>query len=155
MGTSLGITALYQAAAITLNQHGKLITLEGDETMSSLAKRNSQLLGLDNVLSIVTDRFQDTLNSVLNEHGPVDYVFVDADKDEKTVLEYFEEIYPFLSSRAVLVFDDIYWSNGMEKAWKAIESGERVQTSVDLRALGVCIVDRGLNRKERFRIPVG
>jgi len=92
---------------------------------------------------------------VLNQHGPIDYVFVDADKDEQEVLQYFEKIYPFLSSRAVLVFDDIYWSRGMERAWKTIERDARVKVSVDLLALGVCIIDRDLDRKETFRIPIG
>lgn len=154
MGTSLGISASYQAAALTLNRHGKLITLEGDETMASLAERHFRSLGLDRVM-VVTGQFQNTLDGVLNEHGPIDYVFVDADKDEKTVLQYFERIYPFLSPRAVLVFDDIHWSSSMEDAWKKIERDERVKVSIDLTALGVCIVDRDLNGKECFKVPVG
>ena len=105
--TSLGITASYQAAALTLNQLGRLITLEGDKTMASLACKHFQLLGLSNT-SVVVGRFQNTLNRVLNEYGPIDYVFVDADKDGKTVLQYFDQIYPFLSRRAVIFFDDIY-----------------------------------------------
>ena len=39
MGTSLGISASYQGAALKLNRHGRLITLEGDQTMASLAKK--------------------------------------------------------------------------------------------------------------------
>jgi predicted O-methyltransferase YrrM len=154
MGTSLGISASYQGAALKLNRQGRLITLEGDETMASLAKKHFQSLDLDTV-TVVTGQFQNILDGVLNEHGSIDYVFVDADKDEKAVLGYFAQIYPFLSPRAVLVFDDIHWSRSMETAWKTINTDERVKISIDLTALGVCIIDRDLNWKECFKVPIG
>ena len=133
---------------------GRIITLEGDETVALLAESHFHSLGLDNV-NVVVGHFQDTLDDVLNLHGPINYVFVDADKNEQEVLQYFEKIYPLLSNRAVLIFDDIYWSSGMERAWKAIKRDPRVKVSVDLLALGVCIIDRDSDRKETFRIPIG
>jgi predicted O-methyltransferase YrrM len=41
LGTSLGITAAYEAAALTLNGVGRLVALEGAETIASLATRIS------------------------------------------------------------------------------------------------------------------
>src|SRR5688572_26936117 len=40
MGTSLGITAAYQAAALSLNGAGRLVTLEGADTIAALAREN-------------------------------------------------------------------------------------------------------------------
>ena len=40
LGTCLGVSACYQAAALKLNQRGKIITLEGAESLASLAKQN-------------------------------------------------------------------------------------------------------------------
>lgn len=153
LGTCLGISASFQAAALKLNQAGKIVTLEGAELLASLAQRNFQSLGLDNV-SIVIGRFQDTLDGVLNEHAPLDYAFIDGHHDEKATMTYFEQIFPFLSDKAIIVFDDISWSEGMKRVWKGIEMDERVKISVDLRHVGICIIDRGIEGKQSFKIPM-
>jgi len=153
LGTCLGISASYQAAALKLNQAGKIVTLEGSESLSSLAKQHFQTLGLDNV-TVVVGRFQDTLSRTLHEHGNIDYALVDGHHDEEATLAYFEEILPALSEKAVLVFDDIAWSEGMKKAWNAIESDNRVRVSVDLSTLGLCIIDSTIKRKQCFQIHV-
>jgi hypothetical protein len=49
LGTSLGISTAYQAAALELNEHGEIFTCEGDESLASLAKENFERLGLENV----------------------------------------------------------------------------------------------------------
>lgn len=153
MGTCLGISASFQAAALKLNQGGEIVTLEGAESLASRAQRNFQSLGLDNV-SIVIGRFQDTLDKVLYEHKPIEYAFIDGHHDEKATIAYFEQIAPFLSDRATLVFDDISWSEGMRRAWETIEADERVRISVNLRQVGICIIDSGVEEKQSFKIPM-
>lgn len=153
LGTSLGISAAYQASALKLNKKGNLITLEGAESVAFLAKQHFQLLGLNNV-SVVVGRFQDTLDTVLNEHGPLDYVFIDGHHEEKATRDYFERILPFLSQKAVLVFDDISWSDGMKRAWKFIEKNEKIRVSVNLRQIGICILDDNIERKYSYNIPL-
>ena len=59
LGTALGISACYQAAALKLNQAGNLTTLEGADSLALIAKQHFQALGLDNV-RVVIGRFQDT-----------------------------------------------------------------------------------------------
>jgi predicted O-methyltransferase YrrM len=139
LGTSLGITAAYQAAALTLNQRGRLVTLEGAAPIAALAGDNLRSLGLTNV-SVVVGRFQDTLEGVLRQDGPIDFAFVDGHHDEHATVRYFEQIRPALSTRAVLVFDDIGWSDGMRRAWKAITEHSDVSLAVDLSAMGVCVI---------------
>jgi hypothetical protein len=39
--------------------------------------------------------------------------------EEKAVTGYFEQRYSFLSPKAILIFDDIPWSSGMENAGRA------------------------------------
>jgi predicted O-methyltransferase YrrM len=85
MGTAVGISAAYQAAALRLNGHGTLVTLEGATTLADIAKKNFQQLGLDTV-EVVVGRFQDTLPDVLTKRQPVSYVFVDGHHDEQATL---------------------------------------------------------------------
>ena len=68
----LGILGAYQASAQKLNKNGSLTTLEGAQSLASLAEANLQQLGLDNT-HVVSGRFQDNLDKVLTENKPIDY----------------------------------------------------------------------------------
>ena len=153
MGTCLGISTCYQAAALKLNQFGKIVTMEGAASLAELAKQHFQELGLDNV-SLLLGRFQDTLGEVLNVQESIDYAFIDGHHDEEATLAYFERLYPFLSKRALLIFDDISWSRGMKRAWKAIERDKRVKISVDLLVVGIGIIDAEIETKQSIKIPI-
>lgn len=153
LGTCLGISTLYQATALKLNQWGKIITLEGAESLALLAKEHFKMFVFDNV-TVVIGRFQDTLDEVLQDNNPINFVFIDGHHDEKATLAYFEKISPFLSKRAILIFDDINWSSGMKKAWRVIEKDGRVKISVDLYNVGICIVDSKMEKKKSFKVPL-
>ena len=140
LGTCLGISALYQAVALSLNKAGKIVTIEGAKTLAQYAEQNIETIGLENV-RVVADRFQDVLDKVLNESRPVDFAFIDGHHDENARMRYFDQLIPFLANQGVvLVFDDISWSPGMKKAWKKIKVDERVKTSVELRKVGIYLM---------------
>ena len=142
LGTCLGISALYQAVALSLNKAGKIVTIEGAKTLAKYAEQNIETIGLENV-RVVAGRFQDVLDEVLNESKLVDFAFIDGHHDEKATMRYFDQIIPFLANQGVvLVFDDISWSPGMKKAWKKIKVDERVKISVDLRKVGICLMKK-------------
>jgi hypothetical protein len=153
LGTCLGISAAFQATALKLNQSGQLITLEGSEMLASLAKEGFQLLNLDNV-QVVVGRFQDTLNQVLHQNTPIDYAFIDGHHDEKATWAYYEQILPFLAAKSVLVFDDISWSTGMQRAWQKIETDPRVKFSLDLSQVGVCIISDQISTKQSYKLTL-
>jgi predicted O-methyltransferase YrrM len=153
MGTAVGISAAYQTAALRLNGHGALVTLEGATSLAEIARNNFQQLGLDTV-EVVVGRFHDTLPVVLTNRRPVDYVFVDGHHDDQTTLAYFEHILPFLAETALLVFDDIAWSEGMKRAWATIARDKRVGVAVDLGAVGLCVIDNAIAGPRYFSIPL-
>ncbi|MBW8049180.1 MAG: class I SAM-dependent methyltransferase [Cytophagales bacterium] len=149
LGTGLGISAAYQAVALKLNQNvgridnptnlqGKLYTLEGSPSLTSIARKNFEKLGLDNI-TIKVGRFQDTLPDVLNELKKIDYVLIDGHHEEHATIGYLVQIYPYLAKNSILVFDDIFWSKGMRNAWKKIISDTRVNAYVDMYDVGICI----------------
>jgi predicted O-methyltransferase YrrM len=86
LGTCLGISTSYLAAALKLNLAGSVVTLEGAETKARLAAQNFRELGLSNVCTIV-GRFQDTLDDVLE---PIKFAFIDGHHEESATLAYFE-----------------------------------------------------------------
>lgn len=135
LGTSVGISACYQAAALKMNGTGNLITLEGAGSVASVAAQNFACLGLDNV-EVIRGRFQDTLPEVLHSHPAVDYAFIDGHHDEAATIKYFNAFLPSLAGSAVMVFNDIQWSAGMNRAWNAIQRHGSVRVSVDLGSIG-------------------
>ncbi len=153
MGTAVGLSAAYQATALTLNGHGCLVSLEGAASLADIAMNNFQHLGLDSV-EIVVGNFQDTLVDVLTARQPVDFVFVDGHHDEHATLAYFEQILPFLAETALLVFDDITWSEGMARAWNSIASDSRVRIAVDFGQVGLCSIDNSMKTSRYYSIPL-
>ena len=136
LGTSVGISACYQATALKLNRAGRLVTLEGADSVASIATQNFGSLGLDNV-EVVRGRFQDTLSRVLSANSPLDYAFIDGHHDEAATVKYFTALLPALAGASTVVFDDIRWSPGMKRAWDVIKSHPKARLSVDLRSMGI------------------
>ena len=140
LGTSLGISSAYQGAALELNGKGRLITMEGAAALAGMARRNFKQTGI-NRIDVVAGRFQDTLETTLAKAETVDFAFIDGHHDEAATQQYFKQIFPYLTPNAVVVFDDISWSEGMRNAWSDIIRSYRVRTAVDLAKWGICLLD--------------
>lgn len=138
-GTCVGISTMYQSAALTLNAGGTIVTMEGAQSLAAVAQKNFKDAGFDNIVSIV-GRFTDRLDDVLEKHQPFDFVFVDGHHEGTATVAYFEKLLPSVSRNAVIIFDDIHWSAGMKEAWKQIVNHRRVKHSADLYQLGIVIV---------------
>jgi predicted O-methyltransferase YrrM len=138
LGTCIGISAAYQATAQKLNGKGRLVTLEGSQAIASLAEKNLDSLRLDNA-AVVCGKFSDSLPCVLKGHPAPDYVFIDGHHDEKATIGYYEQLLPALSPGAILIFDDISWSEGMKRAWKKISRDKNTVCSINLRMIGICL----------------
>lgn len=151
LGTCLGISAAYQAAAHKINDKGSITTMEGAASLASLSEKNLLKLGLNNAI-VVCGRFQDNLDRLLNEKRPINYAFIDGHHDEVAAISYFESFVPNLSNKAIIVFDDISWSNGMRRAWKKIIENENIKFSVDLSLMRICLLDGDLERRLGFKI---
>lgn len=153
MGTAVGISAAYQTSALELNESGRLVSLDGAPAVAEIARKNLQTLGLTRA-EVVVGNFRDTLAEVLRKERPVDYVFVDGHHDEQATLDYFELLLPSLATTALLVFDDISWSEGMKRAWGSISKDPRVAVAIDLGAVGLCVLDPSTPGSRYFRIPL-
>lgn len=153
LGSCVGISASYQAIALSINGKGNLITLEGCPEIAQIAKETLESLNIQNT-SVITGPFHKTLKGVLESSKPIDFFFNDGHHDHDAVIKYFNEALPNLSNEAVIVFDDISWSPGMRKAWTEIENNKRVAASIDLQAIGIALVGNNFDEKEKFRIPL-
>ena len=138
LGTNLGVSALHIAAALDINRkEGSLTTIEGDPTLSEIARENLARLGHKNRATVLTGRFDDVLPTCLEEHGPFDLVFIDGHHAEAATLRYFEAIKPHLAPGACVAFDDIEPFRPVRRAWKRIITSEPNSGTVDLLGIGL------------------
>ena len=138
LGTNLGVSALHIVAALDLNGgEGSLTTIEGDPTLSEIARENLAKLTRTSRATVQTGRFDDVLPTCLEEHGPYDLVFIDGHHEEAATLRYFEMIKPHLAPGACVAFDDIEPFRPVRKAWKRIIADEPNSGAVDLLGIGL------------------
>lgn len=133
MGTSLGISTLYQHKACP---EAEMITMEGSPGTSLVAGVNFKILKADSIKRVVGD-FAITLPDLLKSLSSVDYVFFDGNHRKEATIEYFHQFLPLVSEGCVFVFDDIRWSAGMYNAWKEIIKEPKATVTVDLFSIGL------------------
>lgn len=152
LGTAYGISAAFQAAAQAAGDGGRFTTIEGDPAQAAIARANLGELGLE--VDVVEGRFQDVLADVAGRLAPLDYVFVDGHHERDATIGYFEALLPALADGAVVVFDDVSWSDGMRDAWRILGEHDRVAAALDLVAFGVCVVRDAPVEREAYRLLV-
>jgi hypothetical protein len=55
---------------------------------------------------------------------------------------------PKLTENSIVVFDDIYWSDGMVLAWNEIKKHPKVTATIDLFQIGIVFFNKNLTKKE-------
>jgi len=148
LGTCLGVSGGYQLGALKLNGMGNFTTIEGAEALSKKAHEHLAQLDYPHFKTHV-GKFTDVLPTVLAKDHPIDFAFIDGHHDKDATMEYFEMIYPFLANKAVLVFDDVNWSPGMQAVWKDLGEDHRMKASFDLYKWGVCLIDKTKTSNEK------
>jgi predicted O-methyltransferase YrrM len=134
LGTSLGLTTAYLAAADSRHQ---VITFEGCPNTAAVARETFEKLHLRNV-QLVTGNLDQTLPATLAELAkPIDFVFFDGNHRYEPTLRYFEQCLAKAHENSVFVLDDIHWSAEMEQAWATIKAHPAVTVTVDLFYVGL------------------
>ncbi len=145
LGTCLGITTLYlQQGAPT----AKIYTLEGCPQTAGVASESFTATNAESV-NLITGNFDDTLPPVINTLSELDFVFIDGNHQKEATLKYFNWCLPKVNENTVLIFDDIYWSEGMKEAWNQIKANPQVTVTIDLFWIGLVYFKPG-QAKEDF-----
>ena len=148
MGTSLGITTSYLAAAYPL---GKVVTMEGAPNVAKHARANFAHLGIENVELIEGD-FDMSLPVYLDSITNIGFAYVDGNHKYEPTMRYFNCLKAKSNEASVLVFDDIHWSAEMEKAWTEIKNDKSVTLTIDLFFIGLVFFRKAQKEKENFII---
>jgi len=88
VGTSQGYSAIWMGLALE-ETGGRLTTIEIDTGRHSVARKNVQDAGLAGRITLIRG---DAHREIAGFRGPVDFVFLDADKGGQ--MDYFKKLYP-------------------------------------------------------------
>lgn len=101
IGTSNGYSGIWQALALK-STGGKLMTFEIDEGRAAMARQNFQRAGVDDIVTLVMG---DAHEKVADVVGPVDMVFIDADKEG--YVDYLNKLLPKVRPGGLIVAHNI------------------------------------------------
>lgn len=145
LGTSLGISTIYMADAAP---HAEIHTIEGNPHIRNLAIQNFKESGFVNIISH-EGNFDDILPTILKEKK-IDLWFIDGNHTYEATMRYFKLAMHSKEDDICIVFDDIYWSEGMQKAWTEISANPDVTLSLDLFHLGIVFKKSALTKEHYY-----
>ena len=137
MGTCVGMSASYIAAALELNGRGRLVTIEGASSVAAIARDTFERLGYTDRVEVVEGPFHRSLAPTVDAWAPLDFAFIDGHHDGQATFEYYKFIQACSSLSALLVFDDIQWSASMRETWSMIVAADPLAVTVDLGDVGI------------------
>ena len=147
LGTCLGLTTSYLAKAAP---KAKVISIEGCPETAAVATENLRKLNITNV-ELKVGNFDHLLPEVINTENELDFVFIDGNHRKDATLNYFEWCLPKLSNKSIVIFDDIYWSKGMQEAWNIVKEHPKVTVTIDLFWIGLVFIKPD-QVKEHFKV---
>ena len=143
LGTSLGISTLYLSLP---NKNTHVISLEGCSETAHVAENYLRKANATNA-EVFIGSFESVLSQALKKATPLDMVFFDGHHKYDPTLTYFRQCKEQINEDTMFIFDDIHWSKGMKKAWKAIKRDHDVTLTLDFFQVGVVFFKKGLSKQ--------
>ena len=135
LGSSAGVSGCYLASAPSC---AKFITIEGSSDLATLAEHNIRQVNTQ--IRVINARFDEVLGNVLDDlTNRIDLVYIDGPKEQAETLHLFRMIIPKLNNESIVIFDDINWSEDMQRLWQTVCQWEGLAYAIDVGRFGVCL----------------
>jgi predicted O-methyltransferase YrrM len=144
LGTSLGLSSMYMHKAAP---KAKLTTVEGCSGTHSFARSLLKETGV----YLVNDSFENFLDKNINDEK-FDLIYIDGNHTYEATIHYFKTLLDHVHNDSVMIFDDIYWSLGMTKAWNEVKAHSSVTVTIDLFKFGIVFFRKENKEKEHFSL---
>lgn len=139
LGTSTGYSGVWFCLALR-QTNGKLTTFEIDAGRAAEARRNFQKAGVADLVTLVEGDAHEKLKEV---KGPVDLVFLDADKTG--YLDYLKKLLPMVRPGGLIVAHNMTEHHADPQYVKAITTNPELETvflNMDASGIGVTLKKR-------------
>lgn len=129
-GTAFGVSGMYFLAGINANNEGRLLTFEPNDVWAKLAEKN--LSQISDRFELTIGTFEENIDNVLPQDQSIDLAFIDAIHTKEFVVPQLDIVVARSSNKAIIVLDDINFSDNMRECWKAVSNDNRFAASVAL-----------------------
>jgi predicted O-methyltransferase YrrM len=134
-GTAFGVSGMYWLAGLEANRHGRLYTFEPNEVWAEIAVKN--LARVSDRFTATKGTFEDKVGVLAADNARIDIAFIDAIHTSAFVLPQMELVLKHAAPRALLVFDDIHFSDDMAACWRRIAEDPRFCAAFEIHHVGV------------------
>ncbi len=124
LGTSTGYSAIWMGLALQ-KTGGKLMTYEIDEERAATARANFERAGMAEIITLVLGDAHEKVKSL---EGPIDIVFLDADKEG--YVDYLEKLLPLVRPGGLIIAHNITPRMADPKYMEAITTVPNLETIV-------------------------
>jgi predicted O-methyltransferase YrrM len=132
IGTSTGYSGLWLCLALQ-RTGGKLITFEIDPGRAAAARRNFQQAGVDGIVTVVEG---DAHHKIATLKGPIDVVFLDADKDG--YVDYLRKLLPLVRPGGLLMAHNVGMA-GVTEYLQEVTANPELETIVYREGAGLSV----------------
>ncbi|HPP51498.1 MAG TPA: class I SAM-dependent methyltransferase [Thermoguttaceae bacterium] len=122
IGTSNGVSAMWMGLALR-KTGGKLITHEIDPQTAAIARKNFERAGLSEIITVVEGDAHKTITQL---KGPIDLVFIDADKEGYP--DYLQKLLPLVRPGGVICAHNVNARWADSPFFKAITTDGNLET---------------------------
>lgn len=141
-GTAFGVSGMYFLAGLEINGRGRLLTFEPNEVWRPMAVRC--LSAISGRYTSVSGTFEENVDKILANGERIDLAFIDAIHTSAFVRPQLEIVVARCSDRALIILDDINFSDDMRKCWHEVSRQDRFVSSLELGGrVGVLEFARG------------
>jgi caffeoyl-CoA O-methyltransferase len=135
IGTSNGFSALWICLGLQTTG-GKLITHEIDSGRAYLARKNFQRAGVDHMVTVVLGDAHETVTRL---QGPIDILFLDADKSGYT--DYLNKLLPLVRPGGLILADNMKEPAPSPDFIKAITTNPNLETIfLNMQSTGIGLI---------------
>lgn len=138
LGTNTGLSGCY---FLSSKNTECLVTIEGSPDLCCIAESNLKQIGSN--FELMNCLFDDAISQMEETERRFKYAFIDGQHEKRATLHYMERLIPLMEEGGIMIFDDIYWSEDMNDAWKEIKADDRYDMCLDFGWRGVCRLKSG------------
>ena len=129
-GTAFGVSGMYFLSGLETNKKGELFTYDPNDVWAGFAKNN--LSQISNRFKLTIGTFEDNIDAHLNNNKKIDVAFIDAIHTSEFVFSQLEIVIARSSPKAIIILDDINFSEDMKLCWEKVAADPRFSASASL-----------------------
>lgn len=128
MGSAFGVGTVAMASALATDDSSTIDGIEFEDWRAAIANTGAQRV-LDGRGRVHAGRIEDVVPRLAAERGPFDMGFIDAMHTYDATLGYHQLFAAHCAPRAVAIYDDCNWSEGMQQFCKELIADPRIVAS--------------------------